>query len=59
MHFVVGIYMGLYVWHSCHRGISEHQHSDGPLFAFSLFTPTIINEVSELFVIVEVTLTKA
>lgn len=25
--------------------LTDHLHSDGPLFAFSLFTPTIINKV--------------
>lgn len=51
----VGIYMGLYVSYSsndflvpdpCHLLLS-----DGPLYAFSLFTPTIIRQASFIFAI--------
>lgn len=50
--FPVGIYMGLYVLQAkiafqIYHSLMETP-SDGPLFAFSLFTPTIINEVSSL-----------
>jgi len=46
MDLSVGIYMGLYVSELfCYVAASLIFLSDGPLFAFSLFTPTIIAQV--------------
>ena len=46
----VAMYMGLYVGFLepfTKKPLSHpYRYSDGPLFAFSLFTPTIINQVS-------------
>lgn len=46
LSYVVGIYMGLCIRHYVAVPLTNSKCSDGPLFAFALFTPTIISQVS-------------